>query len=97
MKKFILPAALFTALIMSADLKAQDPTTGKKNSTVITPEKKDSEVRKDREPGAKGTSEKISIGDEGDADDKKKSTTGTSTGTTTKSPTVKPNSSRNPK
>ena len=96
MKKLILPAALFFSFILASELKAQDPTV-KKSSTVTTPEKKDEERKKDRDTGSKGTSEKISISEEGDSDDKKKSSTGTTNGTSTKEPKVKSNTSRNPK
>ena len=102
MKKFLIPASLSFGLLFCLDATAQDPKVNTGNTTTIVerdgqqdpnvkppttvnPEKKDSENRGNTT--TTGKSEKIAIGDEGDADDKKKNTV--------KNPTIRPNTTNN--
>lgn len=97
MKKVLALSTLFLALLFAGDLSAQDPTV-KKEDPVVSPEKKDSERSKAKKTTATGgTSDKISIEEEGDASTDRKKNTGNNDGKSTKDPVVTPNGTRNPK
>ncbi|MCC7301646.1 MAG: hypothetical protein IT233_03295 [Bacteroidia bacterium] len=95
MKKTVLFSALAFGLLFSAESFAQDPTV-KQDNKVVNPEKKDEEKNKEKNTTDRGTSEKMSIGEEGDSNDTKKKST-TSDGKSSKNPVVTPNTTRNPK